>query len=230
MKTMDSLIEVIAKKLIAFWYSKNFNTRNFVASFSFTFAYFLLCYPLYNKVCCMENSAIFMFPIFLMFVFIIYFYLSTKHLQVNRPYKNRKSDSMNFDAIDNLTKSLGNREKELIEKASWLNTLLSAVNHGLIAVNEEGKITICNTAASEFLRYETCMELKDIPITSIFPEIFPSSDFLKSSFDNPGKLTCIYTTAVTRGNTLLHVELCLSKETINNSAFLSVIIKRCTQI
>ena len=131
---------------------------------------------------------------------------------------------MNFDAIDNLTRCLGEREKELIQKASWLNTLLSAVTHGLLAVNEEGVVAICNTAASTFLKYETCMELKEVSVTSIFPEIFPSSDFLKKSFENYSKLECIQTNAVARDNTLVPVELCLSREVVNDTTFFSIII------
>ena len=165
-----------------------------------------------------------MIPTFVMFGLAIYFYLYSQHIFKNRLYKNRKSDSMDFENIDNLTAYLVNREKELQQKASWLNTLLSSVTHGLLAVSEDGKIAICNTAASSFLKYETCMELKDIPIMSIFPEIFPSSEFLKKSFENPGVLDCICTNAVARDNTKYPVKLCVSKETVNDSTFLSIII------
>jgi PAS domain-containing protein len=232
MKKLDSIITSFARFLVNFWYGKYDETRNLLISLLAAGLYFLLSHTIFYTYCKITSSVMFVPPTFIVFGVAVYFFLYSKSVNKKMNFllefnEIGKGTKMDFHQFDELTKNLAEREKRLTEKASWLNTLIASVTSGLLAVNEEGKVVICNPAASDFLKYENCEDLHDTPITEIFPDIFPSSTFLRDSFKENNRLDCVLTHGVASDNSRVPLELCLSREIVNGTVFLSVIMKKC---
>jgi two-component system nitrogen regulation sensor histidine kinase NtrY len=80
---------------------------------------------------------------------------------------------------------LVNANRQLDQRRQFTETVLSGVSSGVIAIDQDGAITIANDASAQFLDIEMGALISK-PLTDIFPNIVES---ISAAYEKPGKVT-----------------------------------------